>query len=331
MRIIVAQSLARSSPSLEGHVQALCDMLATSGHDVQRVDLPAIADAEHALSTLASHRLLAFETHADVIICLDPLSAVLPHPRKIVWLLEEGALRAEVHGSAEAIDPAARYLANVLAAGIEEALHRFAPSPYAKEVMNRLGFTGVSLLEPDVGARVASEARQPGRELLLLSPLDDHQRAALVVDCLGELPEPFRARWVAPSSTQPSSLLEVRRLIDMRGLAGRMIIEARPIEAGERDYLLARAAALLEVGRGAFTVPQYVDAALIMGVPVIACADGGALAGTHARPSIMCVDPQGRALARAVEAVASGVHAPPQSRSGKRIKGWAPLTKVLAA
>lgn len=128
MKIMVAQSAVARRPDLDAHVEALIAALETAGHNVQRMDLPTIENAQQALSTLASYRLLGTNQWADALICLDAVAAVLSNERKFVWLLDDGFLDADGAIPSELGVGAGDYVANVLSGGLNEAQARFAAS-----------------------------------------------------------------------------------------------------------------------------------------------------------------------------------------------------------
>jgi len=330
MKLIVAQSSVASLDALSGYGTALFDILASEGHETQRLDLPSIALPGRALTNAASYRLLGTES-ADALICLDPVAAVLRHPRKLVWLLADTHLNAD-----QAQLPGERafdctYLANVLLASLGEARAIFSPSRFALERLRGHSFDEAILLQPDVPGSAAHFPRNPGPELLVLNPLDDWQRPELLIACLAVLPEPFRARWVA-SVAHPETLYRLRRLAEEAGVAQRLAIDVRTIDAGEKAYLLAHAAALLELAPDALAIADPIHDAVRNGVPVIACKDGGALTEI-ARPSPQPVKPAGPALAEAVLAACAPLDrkSPVPAKSAKTsATGWAPLLKTLS-
>lgn len=324
MKIIVAQSPDGSHRGLERYGAALCDVLDGKGHRTQRLDLPSIDEPKSALLNLASFRLLRTDS-ADALICLDPIAAALRHPRKLVWLLNHSYLD---HGGADGSSDAA-YLSNALSAAIGEADAIFSPSSFALERLRTIS-ASARLLRPDLPAPSIQYTRNPGSELLLLNPLDDRQRPELLVACLARLPEPFRARWVAPTA-QPGAVARLRRLAEDAGVGQRLAIDVRSIDAGEKAYLLAHAAALLELGSNVIAAGESVHDALRQSVPVIAVKDGGAL--TEIIPSSAPIaGPSGASLAKAVVAACT---APDKKRRGPakptklRETGWTPLVKAL--
>jgi len=92
MKIMIAQSTACTLGGHEGYRQALSELLDAAGAKTQSLDLPSIDAAGRALTNIASLRLLGTDVSADAVICLDPVAAVLEHPRKIVALLDDSYL-----------------------------------------------------------------------------------------------------------------------------------------------------------------------------------------------------------------------------------------------
>ncbi len=333
MRIIVAQSVAGESHALEGHVLSLCAALASANHEVQRLDLPAIGKPEYGLSSLASHRLMKIAGLADALICLDPVSAILQHPRKIVWLLEKGVLGRREDRGGNPRPNSSVYRANILEAAIKEAQHLFAPSSFAKRMLEDCGLGSLNLLRPDISEGGAT-MRRPGSELLLLGTLEEGRRPELLIDGLKHLSEPTRARWVTPSA-KAAVQASLRRRADLDGVGSRLSIDIRAIDAAERAYFLSNAAALIELEPAAFVIPQHVQTALKIGLPVIACNDGGAIAEIARKPqSLHIIEPTGNALAEAVLAIRDQAvqNSPASSRraqANSNAKNWAPLLKAL--
>lgn len=322
MKIIIAQSALGAE--LDGYATALCDVLGGAGHATQRLVLPSIAAPGRALTNAASLRLLGTEA-ADALICLDPVAALLRHRRKYAWLLDGSFLDPD-QGQRAAERPSDRhYLANVLRSAVAEARAIFAPSRFALARLHAQSFGRATLLRPDLPGLPSRYPRSPGPEVLLLNPIDDAHRPDLLVACLAALPEPYRARWVAPLA-QADSLARLRRLAADAGVEQRLAIDTRAIDACEKAYLLAHAAVLLELGQEAFALTDTVRQALRDGVPVIACRDGGALT----EPGSKQAQPDGAALAKAV--LAAGKPAATKARAGTATsdpRGWAPLLKAF--
>lgn len=333
MKIIVAQSFVGRCPTLGGYVEALCEVLSSAQHEVQRLDLPGTASAADALSTVASYRLLSTTEWADAIICLDTLVAVLPHSRKIVWLLDDALLNQAEQGGADTTAPEREYLANVVRAALEEAQMRFAPSRFAMKKMKAMGLKKVELLQPAISLKERPYPRRSGPELLILGTLNGHQRPELLIDCLKPLPGSVRARWVAPSA-EPAVLDSFRRRADLFGVGARIALDVRAISADEAAYLLAHAAALIELAPGSWVIPQHAQAAVEVGLPVIACKDGGAVTEIHSRRKLLhLAEPSGRWLAKAVQGACSRRTRRLPSSQTSALTGaedWAPLLRALS-
>lgn len=332
MKIIVAQSFVGGGPTLGGYVEALCEVLSSAEHDVQRLDLPATASADDALPTVASYRLLSTTEWADAIICLDTLVAVLPHSRKIVWLLEDVLLSQADKGGADPT-PECEYLANVVRAALDEAEMRFAPSRLAMKKMKAMGLKKVELLQPAISLKEKPYPRRSGPELLILGTLSGDQRPELLVDCLKALPGSARARWVAPSA-EPAVLDSFRRRADLFGVGARIALDVRAISTDETAYLLAHAAALIELAPGSWVIPQHAQAAVEIGLPVIACKDGGAVTEIRTRRKLLYLaEPSGRSLAKAVQGACGGRTKglpSPQTGALTGAEGWTPLLRALS-
>ena len=333
MKIMVAQSSAGKIAGLAGYGEALGDFLTSEGHKVQSLDLPPIAAPDRTLTNVVSLRLLGTAESAEALICLDPVAALLRHPRKLVWLLDDAYLDGDPIRLAEEHASACSYLANVLRASIAEASAIFSPSRFGLKKLRVLSFDDAQLLRPELPQPPTRYARNPGSELLVLNVLGDRQRPDLLIACLAALPEPFRARWIAPSE-QPGTVTRLRRLAQEAGVEQRLVIEVRSIDAGEQAYLLAHAAALLELAQDAVATTCTVQNAIRCGVPVIACNDGGALTEIYSgRASRKPAKPEGAALAQAVLS-ACALPDEKSSRSAPlakpRVTSWIPLAKALS-
>jgi hypothetical protein len=277
MKVLIAGSSTSALAATEGYARALRDRLQVEGHRVEQLDLPSIGVGDEAAPNLASYRLMDTAASADAIICLDPVAAVLPHPRKFCWLLDSASLDVEAAptGSERLADRL--FIARVLRRGIDEARGIYVPSPFALRTLHGFGFDRAVLCAPSAVPEPARYSRNSGPELLVLLPLADRQRPDLLIATLEALPEPFRLRWVA-SCADAGALGRVRKLAEDRGVADRFSVDVRRTEAGERSYLLSQAAALVDLMPGAMAIADGVRLAFQQGVPVIAGTDGGATA-----------------------------------------------------
>lgn len=329
MRIMVVQSVTSFKPALEWHVATLCARLIEDGHEAERLDLPRIADLGHSLSTVASHRLMSIQTQADAIICLDPLAAVIQHPHKITWLLDEGDLAPLPARATEAEVAAKAYFDNVLLAGLHEATMHLAPSMFAQQRLTSLGFPAVGLLVVDGGGSAGGGDRRPGREILLLSPIDGAHRPELFVDLVAALPATYRARWVAPLA-DPAVLGELQQALELHKIDHRVTIDLRSVDDDERLYLLEIAAALIHLPSGVFTTPRFVTEAVERGVPVISCADGGAVTALGQTPEALHLGlADGSELARLVKRACQQGVKPSGPAPKERPVDWSTLRKAL--
>ena len=323
MKLYVARCTTNALTSLEGYSEALGALLEAEGHKVQFLELPPVSAPGRSLTNIASLRLWESAPYADTLICLDAISAVLQHPRKIVFLLDDTYLDSD--RSVSASEPAGEreYLANLLKVALGEAKAIFVPSRFAGSRLRFLANDRWQLLQPHFAPSKFRYARNPGPELLVLNPLNDRQRPELLIDCLAELPESFRVRWVA-SYRDAATLVRVVDLARNAGIEHRVAFDVRSINDGEKAYLLAHAAALLELAPAKLAVSDSVHHANQIGVPVISCSDGGALAeGTVAYPR-----PDGAALATAIRSVCPATLKPSVSRGALRTS-WAPLLEAI--
>lgn len=331
MKIFIAQSTASAVAGHETYRQVLCNLLERKGHKTQCLDLPSIAEPNRALTNIASLRLLGTAASADVLICLDPVAAVLDHPRKIVFLLDDSYLVAE---SAQL--PGERtfgrdYVAHVLRSSLQEAEHIFAPSRFALERLRTMAIGPAQMLQPSLPPAQFHYQRNPGPELLLLTAINDRQRPELLIACLAALPEPFRARWTAPSA-QPAIIAQMRQQAEAAGVEHRLVVDVRQIDPGETGYLLSQAAACLDFGHASVAVSGTVFQALQNGTPTITCSDGGALTELSGPTAAPPAKPDGPVLAEAVRAATAApaiepARAAPFAESVAR--NWAPLLKAI--
>lgn len=152
MKLMIAQA-ACVDPELADGLEAF---LRAEKFEVERLHLTPIDDAR-PMQSIAYWRLLPVATATDVLLCLDPLSALLGHSRKCVCLL--GGIEQLFEGSSS-------YLANVIWAGLHEAKAVFASS----ETAERLKTSRLSQLTRVDIAEVSADAnfgRFKGRAQLL--------------------------------------------------------------------------------------------------------------------------------------------------------------------
>jgi len=332
MKIIVAHSTAADLVSFPAYRDALCALLEGAGHKTQLLDLPSIAAPCRALTNIASYRLLSTAETADALICLDAVAAVLRHSCKLVLMLDDTYLAADRMQLPHERLSDRGYIANVLQAALREADTVFTLSRFASEGLRALSIDRVEVLPPSYSPPRFHYPRNPGPELLVLNSLSDRQRPELLIACLAALPEPFRARWIAPYAP-PARLARLRDLAQNAGLEHRLTFEVRAIDGGEKAFLLAHAAALLELAPDLLAVGNIVHEAIAIGVPVITCTDGGALNEVSPQTSSRPAKPDGTALATGVRAACAA----PVNVSRRTIPPikpsaieWAPLLKALS-
>lgn len=141
MKVMVAQFGSQTQEygsSILHNVEAL---LRGNGFEVQPLKLPPMDDA-NPLMSVTSWRLLPVASMADSLLCLDARSAVLQHPKKYLWLLDDADDSVRVGDQHE-------YLANVLAAGIRECQRVFVSAP-AENRLDQVRRGGVTELNPPV-------------------------------------------------------------------------------------------------------------------------------------------------------------------------------------
>jgi hypothetical protein len=267
---------------------------------------------------------------ADVLICLDAVSAVLRHPRKLVLLLDDMHLApGEDEETSNASIGHREYVANTLRSSLKEAVKIFVLSRYAANRLKGLSGDEPQVLAPYLPSQSFKYPRSSGSELLVLGPLTDRQRPELLVNCLADLPDHIRARCIAPHAA-PSDVARINALALNAGIDQRLAIDTRQINEGEKAYTIARAGALLELARGALAAGPDVYRALESGVPVIACNDGGALAEV----ANLCAQPDGSGLAKTARAAVARPHeelvpgTEPLSEFTS-VKAWSPLMEAI--
>ncbi len=332
MKIIVAQSSAGDLPGGRFHSDALCAALAEDGHKVQRLDLPSIAAPRRALTNLASIRLLATDLTADALICLDAVSSALRHPRKFIVLLDDAYLADDDAKRSHEQVSERHFITNVLCASLGEACRIFALSGFAMTCLKGRSIENVTLLQPTMALPNSAHIRRPGAELLAMNPLDVRHRPELLIAALTKLPEPLRARWIAPEATA-ERLTELHRIARDARVEQRLAIDVRRVNAGEAAYLLANAAALVEIAPGGLAVGALAAQAARLGVPIITCTDGGAIVEARGTGSPEPASPDPTALAAAILAASSEpVHVPAVRPPSARLRkpGWSPLLKAIA-
>ncbi len=332
MNIVIAHSTAVASAGHETYCRALCAFLEAEGHKTQRLDLPSIMVPGRVVTNIASFRLLGTAASADVLICLDAVAAVLEHPRKIVWLLDDSFLDGAPWQLAGECAPVRDYVANVLRWGLTEAKLIFAPSHAARSRLRALAVRCSDLLQLRLPAVRNSYPRNAGPELLVMSPINERQRPELLIACLAALPEPWRARWVVTRNADPASIDLLRKLTRAARLEARLVVDARNIDRGERAYLLSQAAAYIDLTPASLAISEEVDEALEADVTVVACTDGGAVT-ERLNSRLWLANPEGTALAAVLrKATVRSAVAPVRKVPASAVASneWAPLVKALA-
>lgn len=330
MKIIVAGTSTGNHTGRKGYVEALCNWLDAQGHQVQPLDLPAIDAPGHLLTNIASYRLMNLEASTDALICVDAGAAILRHSRKLVWLLDRipfGQVRTDP-GQNDAFDRS--YGSKVFDAAIAEADALFAPTRFALQALTDRGLGKGQLLLPLLAEAPFDYPRHRGSELLVIGPVEEPARLDLLLDCLAQLPDRFRLRWTA-AAAPPAVIARLRNRADDRGVGQRLVIDMRSVEPGEWAYMLANAAALVELTPNAHLIPDWVQHALQRDVEVVAFRDGGGLTEIVARNGVArLAEPSTGSLAKAL---AGAGDSPATRKVAKPLPGatsWSPLLKALA-
>lgn len=275
MKVVIAacDSVEEDAKRIEADLAAF---LEEHGHEVQPLALPALGPLPAALSTVACHRLLDLSASADVLLCLSGIGAILPHPNKIVWLLDPGPLASgPANDPRRLADFRQQFVNRSVTAALREARRLFVPSHFGKQRLRELGVRQAQVVQPPRDARKTMFKRNAGPELLCLAPLVESQRPHLLVEALASVAEPTRARWLAPFA-DTDLLHQVRAQAQDLGVAKRLTVEVRKVDRSEQEYLLSQALALVHLQVEGWLIGSALRRAASLGVPVLLCRDAGA-------------------------------------------------------
>lgn len=148
MKLIITCCKSPNGTAHEDAFEGIAEPLASSGIEVQRLELPPL-DGSDPLRSLVSWRLLPISGMADALLCLDACSALLRHPHKCVWVQYEHCVEPPTHDE---------YMANILSAGLREAKSLFATAA-AMDAMKRKGLGTPRLLETEAAEPAKSRRR----------------------------------------------------------------------------------------------------------------------------------------------------------------------------
>lgn len=122
MRIGVLQSASHTSARTDALCTALINELRIADHQTDLITIPPIGDGFAALMAVGAHRLMNLHLSCDAVICLDYVACLTHHERKYALLLDQVP-----PSSGDSIPAEARYLANLIEAGIDEAKQLQSP------------------------------------------------------------------------------------------------------------------------------------------------------------------------------------------------------------
>jgi len=120
-------------------------VLVERGYETQPMPLPRLGDLTASLCTAASYRLMDLAVWSDALICLDRASALLRHPRKIVWLLDGWPERRHV-GSSKLEQARSNFFQNLVRAVLLEAKAVLVPTAHGQERLSDAGITNAKIL-----------------------------------------------------------------------------------------------------------------------------------------------------------------------------------------
>jgi Glycosyltransferase len=329
MRIVIAQSsFGREIESHEA-ASALADALKREDHVVEDLTLPEPATVSGRFSNLASFRLMDLSRQADALVCLTADSAILPHPRKVGWIVDD---RQSVVTTDSMLEQCRQdFLRNIHIASLRECTALFVPSRFAERRLTALGLPRAKHLSLHARLDLPAVARNPGPELLCMAALDEFNRPELVIQTLKILPNSIRLRWLARLAA-PDARSSLLVLAEREGLQHRLTIDVRETEQGERDYLLSQCLAYFHPSRGDWIIPDAVRRATQIGTPIIACRDAGAVSELFSDDDIKSLpQPRPKALAKAVLALSEKRgRATPASSKFQTNDHWTSFLDALA-
>jgi glycosyltransferase involved in cell wall biosynthesis len=297
----------------EIHAEGLRDALRAAGHEAEIVGLPfKWYPAETILPHMLSCRLIDLSEsdgmRVDVAIGLKFPAYLVPHPRKVLWVLHQyraaydlwdhpmGDLHHHTRGL-EIRDAIAR--ADVQACGEAKAV--FANSRNVADRLRR--FNGVDsrpLYHPPLNAHRFYTA-EADNYLFFPSRFTPTKRQHLVLEALAQTRSPVRVRFVS-SAHQSWYVQSLRDLVERHRLADRVeFLES--VSEDEKLALYARARAVLyppvDEDYGYVTLE-----AMLASKPVVTCRDsGGPLEFVRHGETGLVTAPAAEDLARAMDQV----------------------------
>jgi glycosyltransferase involved in cell wall biosynthesis len=314
MRIIIATTHV---PFIRGgaevHAEGLRDHLKEEGHDAEIVAVPfKWYPPQKILDHMLACRLFDLSevmgTQVDLLIGLKFPAYLIPHPRKVLWILHQfrtayelwdhdlGDLIYTPEGAAvrDAIREADRKL-------IPEARRVFANSGnVAARLKYFCGIDATPLYHPPPNAKefYTSDAQD---YIFFPSRLCLPKRQSLVLEALAQTKQPVRVKF-AGAGDQPGYENELRTLSQKLGIQNRVDWLGQVTEEQKRD-LYARSLAViyppLDEDYGYVTLES-----MLASKPVITCADsGGPLEFVRQAETGLIADPTAESLARALDSI----------------------------
>ena len=314
MRILIATTHV---PFIRGgaevHAEGLRDALVASGHETEIVAVPfKWYPPERVLDHMLACRLLdlteVMGTPVDLLIGLKFPAYLIPHPRKVLWVLHQfrtaydlwehelGDLIYRPDGTEvrDAIREADRQL-------IPEARRVFANSGnVAARLKYFCDIDAVPLYHPPPNAE-KFYSKEAEDYIFFPSRLCLPKRQALVLEALAHTKQPVRVKF-AGAADQPAYQNELRSLARKLRVQDRVEWLGLISEEEKRD-LYARALAViyppLDEDYGYITLE-----AMLAAKPIITCSDsGGPLEFVRNNETGLVTEPKGQKLAAALDGI----------------------------
>ncbi|MGA9997165.1 MAG: glycosyltransferase family 4 protein [Pyrinomonadaceae bacterium] len=312
MRILIATThVPFIRGGAEAHAEGLRDALRAEGHEAEIVAIPfKWYPPEKILDHMLACRLLDLTevagTPVDLLIGLKFPAYLIPHPRKVLWILHQfrtaydlwdhplGDLIYSPNGAEvrDAIREADRKL-------IPEARAVFANSGnVARRLKSFCGIDSASLYHPPPHAAEFFSAVAEDY-LFFPSRLCLPKRQALVLEALAETSEPVRVRF-AGSADNPHYDAELKSLARRLRVSGRVEWLGQVSEEEKRN-LYAHALGVVyppvDEDYGYVTLE-----AMLAAKPLITCTDsGGPLEFVRERETGLIAEPKSASLAAAMD------------------------------
>jgi glycosyltransferase involved in cell wall biosynthesis len=314
VRIVVATTQV---PFVRGGAErlasGLCDALRGAGHDVELVAIPfAWSPPERLLDHMLACRLLDLSEGpagpVDRLIALKFPAYLLPHPRKVVWLLHQHRQAYDLWESDLgdlSASPAGAQVRDVIRIADRELIPQaHAVWAISARVASRLEtYCGVraGILHPPVPDAEAFYGAAAMDYLFFPSRLGPDKRQLLVLEALARTRTPVRVRF-AGASVAPAYGVALREKAHQLGVDAR-VEWLEEVGDGERRDLYAHALGVVFPPHGEDYGYVTVEA-MLAGKPVITCHDsGGPLEFVRDGETGLVSAPTPEGLAAAMDAV----------------------------